>query len=252
MQHRVLFIVISYKFTIKADNMKKFVLSALALVLVVAGYGQSDDSRDSRQVSGFHGVQVSGGIDLYLSSGQESVAVTASTKSTRDHMITEVVNGILRIHLEENWHPDAENPKMKAYVTISTLDQLHASGGSDIYIQNEIKTGDLTVRLSGGGSLKGKLNANHLVISQSGGSNVDLSGNVQNLEVDASGGANLHGYDLVTDYTRIHASGGCSSQLTVYKELYVVASGGCDIYYKGSASVKEIKTSGGGSVTHKD
>jgi hypothetical protein len=245
--------VFHFTFIHKTDNMKKYILTALVLVFLLAGYSQSDESsRDIRKVSGFHGVQVSGGIDLYVSTGQESVAVSAATASIRNHMITEVVNGILRIHLEENWRPDAENPKMKAYVSAGTLDKLEASGGGNIYIQNELKAGDLTIRLSGGGNLKGKLNANHLVIGQSGGSNVDLSGNVSDLQVDASGGANLHGYNLITDYTSIHASGGCNSELTVNKELRVVASGGCDIYYKGGASVKEIKTSGGGSVTHKD
>ncbi len=233
--------------------MKKFLFAALTALSMGAVYSQSNDNtRDTRKITGFHAVEVSGGIDLYISSGPESVTVSASDKTIRDHMITEVVNGTLRIHLEENWSPDVENPKMKAYVSVRTLDKLGTSGGGDIYIQNELKTENLIIRLSGGGNLKGKLNANHLVIGQSGGSNVDLTGNVQNLEVDASGGANLHGYGLVTDYTRINASGGCSSELTVNKELRVVSSGGCDISYKGSASVKEIKTSGGGSVTHKD
>ena len=100
--------------------------------------------------------------------------------------------------------------------------------------------------------MKGKLNANHLVINQSGGSDVDISGNVQKLDVDASGGSELAGYGLVVDYASLNASGGCDSKLTVNKELRIVASGGSEVYYKGSASVKEIKSSGSSSVTHKD
>ena len=81
---------------------------------------------------------------------------------------------------------------------------------------------------------------------------VDLSGNVNNLNLESSGGGNLKGFDLVTDYTTIHASGGSDTEMTVNKELRVNTSGGSDIRYKGLAKVLAIKTSGGGSLTHKD
>ena len=233
--------------------MKKLFFAGLALIYVLTGYSQSAEKNlQTRNQSGFHGVRVSGGIDLYISSGKESVAVTAANNEIRDHMITEVVNGILLIHLEENWQPDLSNPRMKAYVTVSSLDDLEASGGGDIYITNELKTDKLTVHLSGGGNMEGKINAHQLSIRQSGGSNVKLTGNVNNLEVNASGGGNLEGFGLVTEYASINASGGSNSELTVNKELRVMTSGGSDINYKGTAKVLEVKTSGGGSLNHKD
>ena len=156
--------------------MKKFVFVFLAIVSVLALNAQSGEKNlQKRQVSGFHGVDVSGGIDLYLSSGPESVAVSASSADVRDHIVTEVVGGILRIHMERDWFNNHEGGKMKAYVSISNLKSLEGSGGGDIIFQNLIKTEDLDLHLSGGGSLKGKLNANHLVIEQSGGSDVKLS-----------------------------------------------------------------------------
>jgi len=233
--------------------MKKIIFAALVVFLFLAGYGQSGEKNlQTRKVPEFHGISVSGGIDLYISNGPESVAVTASSQETRDHMVTEVVDGILRIHMEENWFHHTDNSKMKAYVSITNLRELEGSGGGDIVFQNLIKGDDLEIRLSGGGNLNGKLNVNHLVINQSGGSGVKLSGNVENLTLNASGGGSLNGFDLVTNYASIRASGGSETELTVNKELRAVVSGGGDITYKGTASVKEIKSSGGGSVTHKD
>ena len=233
--------------------MLKIIFAGLILLSVMSVYSQENvKSGEIRKVSGFTGVSVSGGIDLYLTNGPESVSVSAASISIRDHIITEVINGTLRIHLEENWNPGWGNPKMKANVSIITLKRLEASGGGDIYFQKEITTDELNVHLSGGGNMEGKLIANRLVIKQSGGSNVRLTGRVQDLDVDASGGGNLKGFDLITDIASIHASGGSDSELTVNKELRVVTSGGSDVSYKGHASVREIKTSGGGSVTHKD
>jgi hypothetical protein len=232
--------------------MKKIVFAFLTLFSMLAVNAQSGEKNaQARQVSGFHGVDVSGGIDLYLSSGPESVAISASSTEVRDHVVTEVVGGILRIHMEDNWSHDIEG-KIKAYVSLTNLKTLEGSGGGDIIFENLIKTEDLDVHLSGGGSLKGKLNVNHLVINQSGGSNVKLSGDVKDLTLNASGGGSLNGFDLVTDYASIHSSGGSAAELTVNKELRAIVSGGGDITYKGAASVKEIKSSGGGSVTHKD
>lgn len=233
--------------------MKKIIFAGLAIFSLVTAYSQGNDKNlQSRKVTGFTGVDVSGGIDLYLSSGTESVSVSASSETVRDHIVTEVVDGILRIHMENNWKGGWGNTKMKAYVSIKNLKYLEASGGGDIYLQNMITADDLDIRLSGGGNLEGKLNADHLNIEQSGGSNVSLTGKVKDLNVNASGGGNLTGYDLVTDVASINASGGSNTELTVNKELRVKSSGGSDVSYKGRAEVISIKSSGGGSLTHKD
>jgi Putative auto-transporter adhesin, head GIN domain len=254
MQHLRDFAVFYWLFIIiKTVVMKNIVFAVLSMISVLAVNAQSGEKNvQKRPVTGFHGVDVSGGIDLYLSNGPESVAVSASSNDVRDHIVTEVVGGILRIHMESNWNQNMDNAKMKAFVSLNNLKNLEGSGGGDIVFENLIKGEDLDVRLSGGGSLRGKLNVNHLVINQSGGSEVKLSGNVQNLTLNASGGGSLNGFDLITDYASIRASGGSETELTVNKELRAVVSGGGDITYKGAASVKEIKSSGGGSVTHKD
>jgi len=252
-QHLLNYGVFDLLFIIKTFVMKKIVIAVMSIILVLATNAQSGEKNlQKRQVSGFHGVDVSGGIDLYLSSGPESVAISASGAEVRDHIVTEVVDGVLRIHMENNWNNGGDNGKMKAYVSLNNLKNLEGSGGGNIVFENLIKGDNLDVHLSGGGSLTGKLNVNHLVINQSGGSDVKLAGVVQNLNLNASGGGSLNGFDLITDYASIHASGGSASELTVNKELRAVVSGGGDITYKGTATVREIKSSGGGSVTHKD
>jgi hypothetical protein len=74
--------------------MKKIILS---LLLIVAAFGSlfaqkviNDGNAEKRNVSGFHGVEVGGGIDLYISQGDEAVAVSASDVKYRDRIKTEV------------------------------------------------------------------------------------------------------------------------------------------------------------------
>ncbi|MFL5810265.1 MAG: GIN domain-containing protein, partial [Flavisolibacter sp.] len=71
------------------------------------------------------------------------------------------------------------------------------------------------------------------------------------LKVDASGGSDFHGYDLVTETCTVEASGGSDIDITVNKELSAEASGASDVSWKGSATVKKVKASGAGSVSHR-
>ena len=69
---------------------------------------------------GFTGVDVSGGIDLYLSNGPESVSITSTTE-VRDHIVTEVVHGVLQNTSGERLESRWDNGKMKAYVSIDKI-----------------------------------------------------------------------------------------------------------------------------------
>ncbi|MBS1599100.1 MAG: DUF2807 domain-containing protein [Bacteroidetes bacterium] len=236
--------------------MKRISLLIVFASMTVMSIAQSsriinDKNVQTRNVKGFHAIQVSGGIDLYLSQGDEAVAVSSNDLDVRDRIRTEVENGVLKIYLDhhDGFHWGWHNLKMKAYVSAKTLDKLGASGGSDINIEGSIKSDKLDVNLSGGSDLKGKLNVTDLGIDQSGGSDVDISGSVTNLDIDASGGSDFHGYDLVTDNCHISSSGGSDAQLNVNKELSAHASGGSDISYKGNGVIKELKSSGSSSVS---
>ncbi len=237
--------------------MKKilFYLAALFLLqgALLAQKTLNDPNVQKRNVSGYHGIEVSGGIDLYLSPGEEAVAVSASETKYRDKIITEVKDGILKIYYEQdknrvNISLDWGNRKLKAYVSFKTLDKLHGSGGSDITVDGTIKTTSLSLDLSGGSDFEGKVDADRLNVDASGGSDVSISGNVKNLDIDASGGSDFKGYELISEVCNIDASGGSDVHITVNKELSAESSGGSDVFYKGSGSVKSMHSSGSSSI----
>jgi hypothetical protein len=209
----------------------------------------NDANAQKRNVSGFHAIEVSGGIDLYLSQGDEAIAVSASTNEYRDRVITEVVNGVLKIRFEweNNIKIDWKNRKLKAYVSFKNLDGLEASGGSDVVVDGTIKTTKLNMEISGGSDFKGKVESDELKVNASGGSDVSISGKATRLTIDANGGSDFNGYDFSSDICNVEASGGSDVEITVNKELSANASGGSDIHYKGTGLIRDIKT-GGGSI----
>lgn len=234
--------------------MKKLFLSISLLCTTLFSFAQkviNDPNVEVRQTGSFTGISVSGGIDLYLSSGDEAVAVSASKTDLRDRIKTEVKDGVLKIWFENkaginiDWNG---NKKLKAYVSYKTLKNLSASGGSDVYVDGAIKSNELRLDLSGGSDFRGAVDVENLRVNQSGGCDAFITGRAGTLSVDASGGSDFNGYDLVCDICDLEASGGCDIEITAKKELSARASGASDIHYKGQPNVKEAKASGASSV----
>lgn len=213
-----------------------------------------DANAQVRNVSDFHGVDVGGGITLYLSQGkQQAVAVSADDSKYVERIVTEVKNGILRIHLDnKNWNWNWGNKKLKAYVTVTTLDYLGASGGSIAKLADEISVNNLNADFSGGSIVEGKLKGVNLNVDLSGGSISTLSGTLENLTIDASGGSIFKDFDLSTNTCKVEASGGSIVSVTVNKDLKADASGGSIINYKGTGTISSVDASGGSSIKKKD
>lgn len=233
---------------------KQFLLFTVFSLLLAATHAQKvvkDANATVRNAKGFHAIEISNGIDLYLSQGnEEAVAVSAAKDEDRDKIVARVEDGVLKIYYEKSergWGISWGNKKMKAYVSAKTIDKLSASGGADVSIDGTVSGKTLSVHLSGGSDLKGKFSLESLSLSASGGSDANIAGKAEKINITASGGSDIHAYELGSEYCTVSSSGGSDIYITVNKEIKADASGGSDVHYKGNASVTSSK-SGGSSV----
>jgi hypothetical protein len=249
---------IIYRLLKKMLIMKNTLLLAAFTMLSLITFAQdkdviNDKNAEKRNVTGFHAVEISGGIDLYFSQGDEAVAISAANTSDRDRILTEVSDGVLKIYVKRDglhWNMGSGR-NLRAYVSCKVLDALRASGGSDVYIKDIVKGEKMDMSLSGGSDLKGKLDVASLVVTISGGSDSYISGTASQLSVNASGGSDFHGYDLTAEECNVNASGGSDIYITANKALTVSASGGSDVSYKGAAVIRGHQSSGSSSINHK-
>jgi len=212
------------------------------------GWGTKDNGpvkKETRAVSDFDAISVGGGIDLYIKQGnKESVTVKAS-ENIIDRLMTEVKNGKLHVYLKKGKY---RNAKMDVFVVVDDLEELSASGGSDVYGQTPFRADDFKIHASGGSDVEMNLEVGTLECHLSGGSDTDLEGTVEHLHVHASGGSDLEGYDLEAKNCVIRASGGSDSNILVTESLEVHASGASDVDYKGNPSKTNINSSGSSDV----
>lgn len=237
--------------------MKKAFLSILILAVFVTGsFAQktvNDANAEKRTVSGFHGIDVATGIELTLTKGTtEEVVVSASEIEFRDKIVTEVVNGILKIHYETKTgaiNRKNESKHLRAYVSYKSLDKLIVTTGAEVNIDGVLETTTLELKANTGGLVKGEVNIGTLDVNQDTGSKITLSGKVDKLEAEGSTGSKFMGENLNTNTCSAEMGTGAGIYISVDKELNVKANTGGYVKYKGNAGIREIKTNTGGTVS---
>jgi hypothetical protein len=236
--------------------MKKSLLFLLFVGLITTSFAQrtiNDDNAEKRTVGSFHGIDVATGIELTLVKGEtEEVAVSASEIEFRDKIVTEVRNGILRIHYETKSgaiNKKNQNKRLRAYVSYKSLDLLHVTTGAEVKIDGVVEATTFELKANTGGLVKAEINIGTLTVDQNTGSRITLSGKVNMLEAEGDTGSKFNGEDLTTNTCMVKMSTGAGIYISVEKELNVKADTGGYIKYKGNAGIREIKTNTGGYVS---
>jgi hypothetical protein len=212
---------------------------------------QPKGNRQTRQVSGFHGISVTSGIDLYLTQKNTEEVVVEAEPEDLDKIITRVEGGILKIYLKEkssffnlSWNKDSR----KVYVSFKFLDKLEASAGSDVISQDLLKLEKLNLDASSGSDVKLELEAGDLVVESSSGSDIFLKGKALVLQANASSGSDINASELQTRKCTASVSSGSDMRVNVTEELSANASSAGDISYSGNPKIKDINESSGGDV----
>jgi len=234
--------------------MKKISAIVLGLVLCAGISAQqvNDPNAEVREAKNYHGISLSSAFDVYLTqSNDEAVAVSASETRYRERIKVEVKDGILHIRYESDGKWNTGNKKLKAYISFKQIDKLTVSGACDVFISGILKADDLTINQSGASDLKGKLDVKKLTVDLSGASDMNVTGLASQLNLETSGASDFKGFDLVTDFCTARASGASDIRITVNKELSAHANGASDVQYKGEGVIRDLKTSGASSVSHK-
>ena len=222
-------------FSVIAFAQKQFVVDPDAVVREIAG--------------SFTSIKVSSGIHLFLSKGEdEALAVSASNDKFKEGIKTEIINGVLHIFYAGEKIHFGNNFKLNVYIAYKTLEQIQASGASNVYIAGLMELPLLDVQLTGASEFKGEIKIDELNMKLSGASNSSLKGTAKNVNIESSGASDVKAYDLVTETCNVKSSGASDVNITVSKEISANASGASNVYYKGPAELKVKQSSGASSI----
>lgn len=211
-------------------------------------------AQESKNISltNFNQVSVASGIDLYLTQSNSENIKVSTHKDLLENVVVEKNGTSINIKYKNNqgWGRMFKGQSIKVYMNYKNLNSITASGGSDVFGENTIKTPKLAIRASGGSDISLDILADDLEVEVSGGSDAKLKGKVKNMIIQTSGGSDVDAYGLISDYAKVTASGGSDANVYVNKGLEASASGGSDVNYKGNANLNKTSSSKSGDVTH--
>jgi hypothetical protein len=188
--------------------------------------GSGNVITESRDVRGFHGIDVGGIYQVEVTAGREFSVTVEADDNLMPLIRTEVSGGILRIDSSRRISPKS-NILIK--VSAPNIDDLDISGVANVTVSG--------------------LKNSELSIDSSGASKVAVSGETSKLTVDVSGATRIDAEGLVADKANVEASGASNVGVHVLNEIRANASGASHITYLGSPSQVQKNTSGAGNVS---
>ena len=214
----------------------------------------NDANAEVRIVTAFSGIKVSGGIDVWLSQGNDyALAVSAIDDKYRDNIKTEIKNGVLTIWYEsDNLKWNRGDKKLRAYISFKSIERLEASGACDLKINETLNSESLVLRLSGACDINGAVKVSNMTMDLSGASTVKITGHVDNLKLESSGASDVKNYDLIVENCIARISGASDVRITINNSISASASGASSLNYKGNPEKKDVATSGASSISQRN
>lgn len=207
--------------------------------------GNGNIKTQDRNVSGFTGLDVSGGFEVQVTQGNNEGLRIEADENLLDNIKTEVRNGVLHIYNEGNI---TTKNSMKAYVTVKELNSLDISGGVKVTGRSTFKPKAFKMDLSGASNIKLDLVTERLVADMSGASKIALTGRADVLLLNMSGASDVNAEDLEAKDVKVEASGASKVRVFAKESLAIDASGASQVRYKGSPSITS-ETSGGTKIS---
>ena len=224
--------------------------ASFMLVALLGLVGGANAQEQVRSVSGFHSIGSGGSFAVHVKiNGTESLKIDGADAQTAGLIETIVRDGNLEIRWKRGSEPHHYNGRIDVYVTAKSLSDLSNAGSGSIDVDGVLKGGNVSVTLSGSGSIMTGIDAGKLSITMSGSGTAKLKGKATNTDITISGSGKLSADGLATDMAEVTISGSGDTYITVNKSISADIVGSGSVRYSGAGTIGSVKTVGSGRVS---
>ncbi|SHI30436.1 head GIN domain-containing protein [Algibacter luteus] len=234
---------------------KFIVATVLSLMLLSCNFdmnlnsgvrGNGDVITTDRNISAsFTSIKATEGLDVYLTQSDiESISVEAD-ENLHDLILTEVEDGVLRIHTKENI---GRASSKRVNVSFKDISSITSTSGSDVYSTNTISAERLDLKSTSGSDMTLDVNTSILNCKSTSGSDLRLSGKTIKLYAEATSGSDIKAADLSAESSEVKATSGADITVNTSKALTARATSGGDIRYYGNPETVDKSDSSSGSI----
>jgi hypothetical protein len=201
--------------------------------------GSGDVITETREVSGFDRISLSGFGKVNVVQGDEESLTVTTDDNIMPYIETEVRGDTLVLGFTDDGEHKSFDPTkgITFDLVVKDLSRIDVSGAGDIQV-DALETESLRVELSGAGNLYiDSIVADELVIRISGAGNASVGGVVTGQDITLSGAGNYNGGDLESETAIIEMSGVGNGTVWATENLDIHMSGVGNLEYYGSPRV---------------
>lgn len=191
--------------------------------------GNKKVDKEERIVEAFHGIEISGSFDVYLTQSKSTSLIIETDENLLDRVKTKVRDSILKISISNIKNAT----ELNVYISNPDFRYLKVSGAVEVYSQNTLKADHLELIASGASQAEIRLEVDDLFTEASGAASVRLAGYAENHTVEASGAADVKAGGLQTLNTDAKAGGASNIRVNASKKVTSESSGAGDVHVTG-------------------
>ena len=226
----------------------------------------------TKDVNNFNSIDIRSAMQAHITISDVEEVIVEAGENLLQYLVVEVVNNVLKIHYNKSISIQGASPVI--HIKMKDLRTVKQSGATTVTLNsNGFNFSTLNFEISGASKFSAKnLTANTFNLGLSGASNFDCSefvaqncvfdgsgaskinlknGTSENLKLNLSGASSFKDFGFVSQYADLNLSGASRAELTVEKELSVIASGASKFYYKGNPVMRNIEVSGASQIVKK-
>ncbi len=237
--------------------MKHIHLSILALAAIFPGLssvsaadtvvGSGHVISETRAVSGFHGVKLTGSGDVIVTQGDTEGLVVEAEDNILPLIETTVKgDGILHLGMKDHVGSVQTHKSVVYRLAVKTLDKAVVEGSGSVRAASLTADG-LRIELPGSGEVSvDKLKAGTVTAEIDGSGNVKLAGEAHSQTVQIDGSGDYKAKDFKTDATAVEINGSGDARVWANETLKVDINGSGEVGYAGHPKLtKSVNGSGG-------
>lgn len=216
---------------------KIIVISILSLFLLSCNFdlgvlGNGNVISKERNIdSTFDHIEVSRGLDVYLTQSETESLTVQADENLHDLIITKIEGNTLKIYTDKNI---SYSEAKKVMVSFKSISKISSASGSDVYGTGVISVENLKLETKSGSDIDIEVKVNSLHCKASSGSDLKIKGTANSMVASASSGSNINARNLSTLTTNATSSTGADIVVNVSDEFIAKAESGSDIKYLGN------------------
>jgi hypothetical protein len=208
-------------------------------------HGSGNIIEETREVSPFDAIDLSGAYTIYLYQGDEENLLIEADDNVMEYVRAQVRGGKLFL---DTRHVSFRRATVNAHITVKNLEEIKASGAVTINGQTLLHVEYLNVNVSGASDIDLEVFGERMELKMSGAGKAHLTGELDKMTIRITGASKLSAETLWCRAMDIKISGAGSANVNVDEKLVAKISGAGNVRYLGNPNVRS-DISGAGNVS---